>query len=198
VIQMREIGYSALIGMSTIPLLKIICYNKRALCDDMEFLWSPWRMEYIQSHSHNENCVFCEALRHTDNVDNLVMYRGNLAFIILNRFPYTTGHLMVVPFDHQPSLELLDSETSHELMFLAQKSIELLRAVYQPQGFNVGINIGEAAGAGIVDHVHMHVVPRWNGDTNFMSTLAATRVLPESLEDTYNRLREVWAKDFQS
>ena len=153
-------------------------------------------MEYIQSHSHNENCIFCEALHRTDDADNLVMYRGQRAFIILNRYPYTTGHLMVVPFDHRPSLELLDQETGLEMMTLAQKSIQLLRAVYQPQGFNVGINIGEAAGAGIVDHVHMHVVPRWGGDTNFMSALAATRVLPESLEDTYHRLREAWIKDF--
>jgi ATP adenylyltransferase len=195
---MRKIGYSALIGMSTIPLLLIICYNKLTLSHMRKFIWSPWRMEYIQTHSQNESCIFCEVIKQSDSVSNLILHRSPLAFIILNRFPYTTGHLMVVPFDHQPSLELLGQDTCLEIMTLAQKSIELLRRVYQPQGFNVGVNIGEAAGAGIVDHVHMHIVPRWSGDTNFMSTLATTRVLPESLEDTYNRLIEIWLKEFQS
>jgi ATP adenylyltransferase len=117
--------------------------------------------------------------------------------VILNRYPYTTGHLMIVPFDHQPSLELLDAETRAELMELASQSIRVLQLEYAPQGFNLGINIGEAAGAGILGHVHLHVVPRWKGDTNFMSTLGDTRVLPEALEDTWRRIKIAWDRLFK-
>jgi ATP adenylyltransferase len=155
----------------------------------MEFLWSPWRMNYIQSHKKDDSCIFCSAISKPDGLDNLILYRGEKVFIILNRYPYTSGHLMLVPFDHQPTLEALEIETLSELMELAQHSIQVIRNVYQPQGFNLGINIGDVAGAGVTGHVHMHIVPRWSGDTNFMSTLATTRVLPESLEVTYRRLK---------
>jgi ATP adenylyltransferase len=149
-------------------------------------------MKYIQSHKKVDRCIFCFALSQSDGLDNLILYRGKRAFIILNRYPYTSGHLMLAPFDHQPNLEVLNVEVLSELMGLAQQSIQVIKNVYQPQGFNLGINIGDAAGAGVTDHVHMHIVPRWSGDTNFMSTLATTRVLPESLEDTYRRLKEAW------
>jgi ATP adenylyltransferase len=149
-------------------------------------------MTYIQEHKHEAGCVFCAAAAQIESPDNLVVARGQRAFIILNRYPYTSGHLMAVPYQHQPSLELLDPETRSELMELTSQALDVLRSVYRPQGFNIGVNIGEAAGAGITEHVHMHVVPRWGGDTNFMSTLSETRVLPESLEDTYQRVREAW------
>lgn len=155
-------------------------------------------MEYIEDETKENECVFCLAPGWSDFRENLILHRGERAFVILNRYPYTSGHLMVVPFEHKSSLELLDIPTRAEIMELASKFVQALREAYQPQGFNVGINIGVAAGAGIVDHVHLHIVPRWTGDTNFMSSLAQTRVLPESLEDTYNRVLEAWSKLEQS
>jgi ATP adenylyltransferase len=149
-------------------------------------------MQYIQTPMTTQGCIFCNAFAASDDVTNLVVVRGQRAFVILNRYPYTSGHVMVVPCDHLPSLEKLDHATRSEIMELASRFIQVLEAVYHPQGINVGINIGEAAGAGIIDHVHMHVVPRWLGDTNFMSTLGMTRVIPETLEDTYQRLKTGW------
>jgi ATP adenylyltransferase len=157
-------------------------------------LWSPWRMQYIQTPKDTQGCIFCKALSESDDLTNLVIVRGQRAFVMLNRYPYTSGHVMVVPVDHQPSLEKLDPPSRAEIMELAARFIQVLEVVYHPQGVNVGINIGEAAGAGIIDHVHMHVVPRWLGDTNFMSTLGNTRVLPETLEDTYQRLKDGWTE----
>jgi ATP adenylyltransferase len=158
----------------------------------LDYLWCPWRMEYIQSEKHKEICVFCDNLSRPDGTENLIVYRGRRAFVILNRYPYTSGHLMIVPFDHQGSLEQLDAETRAEIMELTTHAMTVLRQVYRPQGFNIGVNIGSAAGAGVVDHVHLHVVPRWGGDTNFMSSLAATRVLPEALEESYIRIHKAW------
>jgi len=149
-------------------------------------------MAYIENHNLNNECVFCSALERLDGPENLIIDRGQRAFVILNRFPYTSGHLMVVPYRHQANLELLDGETRAEMMELATLSLQVLKRVYDPQGFNLGINIGEIAGAGITDHVHLHVVPRWGGDTNFMSSLGQTRVIPERLEDTYLRVKEKW------
>ena len=149
-------------------------------------------MEYIQNTKQNEGCAFCIAISKADSAENLILARGQRAFVILNRYPYTSGHLMVVPYNHQPSLELLDSQTRSEIMELTSICLEVLALAYHPQGFNLGMNIGEVAGAGITEHVHLHVVPRWSGDTNFMSSLADTRVLPESLEDSYNRLAQAW------
>ena len=149
-------------------------------------------MTYIQKHKEEEGCVFCEALSMTDGPDNLILYRGQESFVILNRYPYTSGHLMVVPYKHNASLEGLGAEARAELMELAARIMSILGKEYHAQGFNMGINVGEAAGAGIIDHVHLHVVPRWTGDTNFMSSLGETRVLPETLEETYQRLKKAW------
>jgi len=157
----------------------------------MDHLWSPWRMEYIENNK-SDGCVFCNAQGQEDGAENLIAYRGQYAYVILNRYPYTSGHLMVIPFLHQPSLEGLDSEIRAEMMELTTRCMTVLRAVYNPQGFNVGVNTGEAAGAGVKEHVHIHIVPRWMGDTNFMSAVGDTRVLPEALEDTYTRVRDAF------
>ncbi len=156
-----------------------------------ERLWSPWRMEYILSDKEKGRCIFCEAIAQDRDEKNLVLYRGKHAFIILNLYPYNNGHLMAVPYEHVPSTEDLDPEVLTELMLLVNKSLQLLRKVMSPQGFNIGINMGAPAGAGIEDHVHIHVVPRWTGDTNFMPVLAATRVVPELLEQTYAKMQAV-------
>jgi ATP adenylyltransferase len=156
----------------------------------MRHIWSPWRMEYIENHGKEGGCVFCRALEMGDGPDNLIVHRGAVAFVILNRYPYTSGHVMIVPVRHQPGLEALTSAELAEMMELTARSTGVLRRLYGTSAFNVGLNIGEAAGAGIKEHVHIHVVPRWVGDTNFMSTLAETRVLPESLTDTWQRIRE--------
>jgi ATP adenylyltransferase len=150
-------------------------------------------MPYIESAKNEEGCVFCAVQTEPDKIENLVVFVGVQCFVILNRYPYTSGHLMVVPKVHVPSLEALVSETRGEVMELAAQAIQVLNAVYQPQGFNLGINMGEAAGAGITEHIHLHIVPRWVGDTNFMSTLGQTRVLPELLEDTYQRVKGGWS-----
>ena len=161
----------------------------------MRYLWSPWRMEYIQSEKNEGSCILCIEQTQPDGPNNLIVFRGQRAFLILNRFPYTTGHLMAVPYDHQPTLGTLDPATRAELMEITTQALGVLDEVYHPQGYNIGINIGEVAGAGITDHIHLHIVPRWGGDTNFMTTLAETRVLPETLEDTYRKVREAWERD---
>ena len=156
----------------------------------MKHIWSPWRKKYIEKTEKEEGCVFCNAHAKEDSAANLITFRGQLAFVILNLYPYTSGHLMVVPFKHLATLEELDPATRAEMMELTSQCMTVLRKIYNPQAFNMGANIGEAAGAGVPVHVHIHVVPRWGADTNFMSALGETRVLPESLEDTYMRVRE--------
>jgi ATP adenylyltransferase len=158
----------------------------------MNYLWSPWRMEYILSPKSGESCIFCEGLKQADGPENLIVHRGTYAFVMLNRFPYTSGHLMIVPNEHQPSLELLSADSRADVMDLSARAIQVLNILYSPQGYNLGMNIGSAAGAGISEHVHLHVVPRWVGDTNFMSSVSQVRVLPELLEETYRRVREAW------
>ncbi len=160
----------------------------------MKRLWAPWRMKFIESQEPNTNCVLCKVLVQTSDTENLIVFRGRKAYVILNRYPYTSGHLMVVANEHQPSIEDLDIDTRSEMMELATISMRVLRKVYQPEAFNVGANIGEAAGAGIAGHIHLHIVPRWGGDTNFMSALAETRVLPEELDETYRRICLAWNK----
>jgi ATP adenylyltransferase len=156
----------------------------------MNHLWSPWRMTYIENHEKEDGCVFCNAQAKADSAENLIAFRGTNAYVILNRYPYTSGHLMVIPFEHASDLEKLNAETRAEMMELTSRCTSVLRNIYRTESFNVGINIGEAAGAGVLGHVHIHIVPRWAGDTNFMSSVGETRVLPEALEDTYKRVRE--------
>jgi ATP adenylyltransferase len=159
----------------------------------MKRMTTPWRKNYIEGHVKEDGCVFCNALaKKEDNSTNLIIHRGQRAFVIVNLFPYTNGHLMVAPMDHHASLELLDPETRAEMMELVSQTITLLKRLYNPQAFNVGANIGKAAGAGVPDHVHMHIVPRWTGDSNFMSILGETRVLPETIDETYARVRKEW------
>jgi ATP adenylyltransferase len=161
----------------------------------MNYLWSPWRMKYIEKHEKESGCVFCNAQAKADSAENLIAFRGQSAYVILNRYPYTSGHLMVIPFVHVSNLEELNAETRAEMMELASRCTTILRKTYRTQSFNMGINIGEAAGAGVLGHVHIHIVPRWAGDTNFITTTGETRVLPEALEDTYKRVREGFLAD---
>jgi ATP adenylyltransferase len=149
-------------------------------------------MKYIQEHRNEAGCVFCMAADSEDGEENLVFHRGEGVFMILNRFPYTSGHVMCVPFMHVDRLQDLPRPVRIELIDMVNKAVKVLQAEYQPQGFNIGLNLGEVAGAGIADHLHMHIVPRWGGDTNFMSAIGQTRVLPESLSETYRRVREAW------
>lgn len=157
----------------------------------MDHLSTPWRMQYINgNHSRSEDqaCVFCAAVKMEDSYANLIVKRGENAFIILNRFPYNNAHLLIVPYLHVACIEHLSSSVRHEIMDMANMAVETLKLLYDPQGFNLGFNLGSVAGAGIAEHLHMHVIPRWGGDTNFMSTVGQTRVLPEELTETYQRL----------
>lgn len=149
-------------------------------------------MKYIQQDAGPKGCIFCDGVKLADGPENLIVARGTLAFVMLNRYPYTSGHLMVVPYAHQSSFELLDTATRSEIMELMTRAMGVLRTAYAPEGFNVGANIGAPAGAGIAEHVHFHIVPRWTGDSNFMSTVADTRVLPEALEETFSKIKTAW------
>ena len=155
----------------------------------MDHIWSPWRYRYIASNDRKNSCILCEIAKSDDDVKNLVLYRGKLVFVVLNLFPYTSGHLMIVPFQHTASFAGLDQETAGQLLELAKRAEVSLRDEYHPDGFNIGMNLGKAAGAGIEEHLHLHVVPRWAGDANFVSTIGETRVLPEDLSATYERLK---------
>ena len=154
----------------------------------MKRLWSPWRLEYLTAPKA-EDCIFCHAAGSEGDRENLVLLRGARAFLILNRYPYNNGHFMAVPYDHVPSLEDLDPATLTELMLLVNRGIAALRACMRPDGFNVGVNLGAVAGAGIEDHVHVHVVPRWAGDTNFMPVVGDMRVVPQTWMQTYDDLK---------
>lgn len=158
----------------------------------MDRLWTPWRMSYIGG-KRSPGCIFCNAAGDPDNPDLLVVHTGQHGMIMLNRYPYNSGHLMVVPYAHADSLESIDSDTRAEMMDLSALAIEVCRAIYRCDGFNTGMNIGQAAGAGIADHLHMHIVPRWVGDANFMPVLGQTIVLPETLNVTHARLRAEFA-----
>ena len=158
----------------------------------MDYLWTPWRYQYITTSDKPCECVFCVAARGGDDRETLVVYRGKANFVILNRFPYTSGHVMVVPVEHVATLEELSEEAMIEMFRLARDCERHVRAVYHPEGLNLGMNIGKSAGAGIAGHLHLHVLPRWTGDTNFMTVVGETRVLPEDLEVTWQRLRAAW------
>ncbi len=155
----------------------------------MDYLWTPWRYRYIVDAGKNDRCIFCEAAALGDDSSSLILLRGSRNFVILNRFPYTAGHAMVVPFAHVGELSRCDPQALAEMMQLAQRLEGALAACYRPQGFNLGMNLGRCAGAGVAGHVHLHVLPRWTGDTNFMTTVAETRIEPEDLAVTYDRLR---------
>jgi ATP adenylyltransferase len=156
----------------------------------VERLWTPWRMEYIKAAGAEDQpeCIFCDLPARGDDEQNLILARSGRAFVILNAFPYNAGHLMVAPFRHVGELEDVSEGELADLDALLQRSIRALRDEYAPQGFNIGMNLGRVAGAGIPDHVHWHVVPRWNGDTNFMPVVGQTKVLPELLEESFQRL----------
>ena len=157
----------------------------------MDYLWTPWRYAYItdaaKSDGKSGQCIFCELPKLPD-ADAKIVYRGQHCFIILNSFPYTSGHVMVVPFAHLDELQKLPDVAAREMISLSQKTERVLRQVYSPDGINLGMNIGRAAGAGVAGHIHMHVLPRWVGDTNFMTVTGESRVLPEALEETYEKL----------
>jgi len=158
----------------------------------MSHIWAPWRMKYIQEDANNDKCPFCFAFANSNDSDNLIVFRSKNAFVMLNRYPYTTGHLLVLPKKHQERLSDFDPEVRTEMTELVNRAGEVLGSIYQPEGLNIGLNIGEAAGAGIPKHLHWHIVPRWIGDTNYMTTVGETRVLPESLEDTYQKIKSSW------
>lgn len=160
----------------------------------MKHLWSPWRLEYLVEPKP-EGCIFCEAAASEEDRANLVLFRGRHAFLILNRFPYNNGHLMAVSYAHVPSLEDLETATLTEMMWLVNRGLAALRATMRPQGFNVGANLGQVAGAGMEEHVHMHVVPRWAGDTSFMPVVGDTRVIPQTWLQTYDQLRAALSQE---
>ncbi|HEY2974190.1 MAG TPA: HIT domain-containing protein [Pyrinomonadaceae bacterium] len=160
----------------------------------MDRLWSPWRYEYIASgdaaNPESSGCIFCKLRDDLDKDEaNFVIHRASHNFIVLNIYPYISGHLLIVPYRHIGELDAATKETTDELMDLTKRSQTALRDAYQPTGFNIGMNLGRSAGAGIVDHIHIHILPRWTGDTNFMSTVGNTRVIPEDLSTTYEKLR---------
>ena len=158
----------------------------------MKYLFSPWRLKYIQANRSTDGCVFCQALDEPDGPDNLIVTRGEHCFVILNRYPYTSGHLMVLPYAHVARLDEVDATTRAEIMEASVKATQVLETVYNAQGHNLGANLGAAAGAGIEYHLHLHIVPRWNGDTNFMTAVGGTRVLPQSLNESYTQIKAAW------
>ncbi|MBI3669356.1 MAG: HIT domain-containing protein [Acidobacteria bacterium] len=155
----------------------------------MDYLWTPWRYRYITDATKDDRCIFCDALAAANDVASLIVCRGTKNFVILNRFPYTTGHVMIVPLAHVAELAQCDAATLSEMMQLAQRVTAALTTAYHPEGFNLGMNLGRCAGAGVTGHLHLHLLPRWAGDTNFMTTVSETRLHPEDLAITYDKLR---------
>ena len=154
-------------------------------------IWAPWRLAYVKDASKDieEQCIFCAKPRSDDGAANLIVHRGRSCFVILNLYPYTNGHLMVAPYDHIGRIQELPAATTAEMMALAQRAMNRLEDVYDPHGYNVGFNQGRVAGAGVEHHIHLHVVPRWGGDTNFMPVIADTKVMPQSIEQSYEALK---------
>lgn len=153
----------------------------------MEQIWAPWRIEYIRG-GKPDGCILCEKPKENNDVVNYILYRGEKNFVMLNAYPYNPGHLMVAPYRHVAGLDGLTEEERHEHVDMVSRSIEVLREVFNPGGFNIGVNMGRIAGAGIDDHVHTHIVPRWQGDTNCMPVISDVRVIPEALAETYEKL----------
>jgi len=156
----------------------------------MKRLWAPWRTEYISGNKNNKGkCIFCQKPRENKDKENYILFRGKKCLVMLNTFPYNNGHLMVVPYRHIGSLEQLTPEEGQELVKVSSQMLALLKKVLHPEGFNLGMNIGEVAGAGIAGHLHLHIVPRWKGDSNFMPVISDVKVISESLDETYRKLR---------
>ena len=155
----------------------------------MTHLWTPWRSTYMREHKDKSRCIFCDAAASTNDEENLVVYRGQLSFIMLNRFPYTSGHLMIAPYEHVARFHDTSEATAEEITRLTRRAEQVLEEIYRPEGLNLGMNLGEAAGAGVDQHIHMHVLPRWKGDANFMTTVGQARIIPEALDDTYAKLK---------
>ena len=162
---------------------------------DLERLWAGWRLAYVEKADKQQRdgrCVFCELAKATDDREALIIARGELVYAALNLFPYNTGHLMVLPYRHVGDLEALTHEEGVEVLGITRRAVRALRAAFSPQGFNVGLNLGRGAGAGIPDHLHVHLVPRWSGDTNYMVVVGGTKVMPEDLPDTWRKLRAAY------
>ncbi len=165
----------------------------------MDVLWSPWRYDYIKAEkkdtsAESESCVFCKVLKNSASDEkNFIITRAEFNFIILNIYPYVSGHLMIVPFEHIADLDQADKDITDEMMDLAKKCQSILREEYKPQGINLGMNLGKAAGAGVAEHFHLHILPRWVGDANFMTAIGQTRTIPESLNTTYQRLKDYFS-----
>ncbi|MBE0660542.1 MAG: HIT domain-containing protein [Bryobacteraceae bacterium] len=155
----------------------------------MDRLWSPWRYRYVSTCGGAEGCIFCDKPAAGQDEENLIVYRGQHCYVLLNLYPYTNGHLMIAPFAHEAELDCLRPEAAMEMMALAQQAVAHLKAVYKPHGLNVGMNLGECAGAGVAGHLHLHILPRWVGDANFMTVVGETRVMPEELSETYRKLK---------
>jgi len=151
-------------------------------------IWAPWRIEYIEMEKP-EGCILCDKPKQDSDALNYILYRGEKNFIIMNSYPYNPGHLMIAPYRHVATLEELTVEELHEHFEIVSRSVRMLRQVFNPEGFNIGVNLGKSAGAGIDDHIHTHIVPRWQGDTNFMPVMSGVRVLPEALAQTYEKLK---------
>ena len=156
----------------------------------MDYLWTPWRYTYLASAGKQPSCVFCDVQRNGDDQESLIVHRGSYNFIVLNAYPYTSGHSMVVPYEHIDHLHQLPPAAATEMMELVQRLEGVLYEVYQSDGVNLGMNVGKAAGAGVAGHIHMHVLPRWIADSNFITVIGETRTLPELLQTTYRRLKE--------
>jgi ATP adenylyltransferase len=159
----------------------------------MDYLWTPWRYRYIADALKDEGCIFCAAVAAGDDAKALIVFRGVKSFVILNRYPYTSGHVMVVPYAHVADLSAAEPEALSEMMRISQRVHAALEKTYHPQGYNLGMNLGRSAGAGVTGHLHLHVLPRWEGDTNFMTVVSETRVEPEELSTTYEKLRKALA-----
>ena len=160
----------------------------------MDYLWTPWRYAFVSSAEKKSGCVFCDLPKLGDDAKAGIVYRGKYCFVILNIYPYTSGHVMVVPFAHLDELQKLPTDAAHEMIELSKKMETVLRVLYNPDGINLGMNVGKAAGAGIAGHIHMHVLPRWVADASFISVVGETRILPEALEVTYQRIKAAMEK----
>jgi ATP adenylyltransferase len=159
----------------------------------MDYLWTPWRYAYISNADKATGCIFCAAPKAQDDQETRIVYRGKRCYVILNTFPYTNGHVMIVPYAHLDELQKLPAESATEMIVLTQRMEGVLRDLYRPDGLNLGMNIGKAAGAGVAGHIHMHILPRWVADANFMSVVGETRVLPETLDVTWEKIRAALA-----